>query len=121
MEKNKIIVETKKQKDLREFSKVCLDLKGLGKFIDLKDPIIKSRICHGFLDKKKPNDLIDIYQNRWFFLISSKPLTNLGQANDELTLEDSMLKEKIKFNVLYYYKVNDKTDDSEPRGSIDLL
>ena len=121
MKKNKILVETKKQKDLRQFSKDLLKIKGIGKIIDLQDSEIKSRICFGFLDKKKPNDLINMYQNRWFFIISSKPLTNLGQANDEVTLDESRIKDgKLKFNVLYYYKVDDKNDTSEPRGSIDL-
>jgi hypothetical protein len=97
-----------------------LKIKGIHNIIDLKNTDIKSRICYGFLEKKKPNDLVDIYQCRWFFIISSKPLTNLGQANDETTLDDSILKGKLKFNVLYYYKVDDKNDTSEPRGSIDL-
>jgi hypothetical protein len=119
--KNKIIVETKKQKDLRLFSKNLLNIKGINNYIDLTDTKIRSRICYGFLDKKKPNDLIEIYQKRWFFLISSKPLTNLGQANDELTLDENSIKDKkLKFNVLYYYKVDSKTDNSEPRGEINL-
>ena len=103
------------------YSKQCLKYSGIDKIINLDDPLIKSRICYGFLDKKKILfQGINIHQNRWFFIISSKPLTNLGQANDELCLEESKLNKKFKFNVLYYYK-EEKKNVFSLCGEIDLM
>lgn len=53
-------------------------------------------------------------------MISSRPITDLAEANDDLTLDNSYLKNKIKFDTLYYYKVSSPEDISEAKGSIDI-
>ena len=113
-------MESSKEKEIRKLSKKCLHLKGLDKIIDLEDPIIRSRICYGFLEKKQPNDYLNIYQNRWLFIISSRPLTNIGLANDDFTLDPKILKNKLKFDTLYYFKADNSHDDSVSKGFIDI-
>jgi len=119
-EKNKIILESLKAKEIRKLSKRNLQLKGIDKIIELENPAIRSRICYGFLEKKQPNDYIDIYQNRWFFIISSRPLTDIALANDDVTLDSSILKNKLKFDTLYYFQNKNNNDESEPKGFIEL-
>ena len=99
---------------------MCLQTKGIDKILNLEDPLIRSRICYGFLEKKQPNDYVNIYQNRWLFLISSRPLTDIGLANDDETLDFNILKNKLKFDTLYYFKVNKANDTTEAKGFIDL-
>lgn len=117
---DKILLESSKEKEIRKLSKKALQLKGLDKIIDLEDPAIRSRISYGFLEKKQPNDYLDLYQNRWFFIISSRPLTDIALANDDTTLDASILKNKLKFDTLYYFQMNNINDYSEAKGFIDL-
>ncbi len=95
-------------------------MKGIDKIVNLEDPLIRSRICYGFLEKKQPNNYLTIYQSRWIFLISSRALTEIRLANDDFTLNPKILKQKIKFDTLYYYEVNNENDNSEAKGMIDL-
>lgn len=119
-ENNKIILESSKAKEIRKLSKKTLQSKGMDKIIDLEDPAIRSRICYGFLEKKQPNDYLDIFQNRWLFIISSRPLTDIALANDDATLDSSILKNKLKFDTLYYFAMKNNNDVSEAKGFIEL-
>lgn len=119
-EKNRIILESNKEKEIRKLSKKTLQLKGIDKIIDLEDAAIRSRICYGFLEKKQPNDYLDIFQNRWLFIISSRPLTDIALGNDDVTLDPLFLKNRLKFDTLYYFKVENQNDHSEAKGFIDL-
>jgi hypothetical protein len=107
-----------------ENSEKCLIKKKIKQEFNFEDPMIKSNICYGFLNKKKKEDMlfniIDNNQKRWFFLISSRPLMDKEyEANDNI-LESSALPYWIKFDTLYYYTFKDDEDDSEAKGEIHI-
>ena len=56
-----------------EDSEKCLEIKNIKREFDFDNPIIKSNICYGFLNKKKKDDkifnIIENNQKRWMFLI----------------------------------------------------
>ncbi len=113
-------MESKKERTIRLYSKQCLKYSGINEIINLDDPLIKSRICYGFLKKKKIIfQFFNRYKNCWFFIISSKPLTNLGEANDEVSLDESILNGTLRFDVLYYYVKKSKNQFIQI-GEIDL-
>jgi len=61
-------------------SDLALSVKGIFKSIKHELPErLKSRMFYGFLFKKRESkiELAKIYQKRWFFLISSRPLVFL--------------------------------------------
>ena len=64
---------------------------------------------------------MDFYQTKWFFLISSKPLTTIGKALDDSILDKKILDEKYNFDTLYCYNVKNKKDASGYQESIDLM
>lgn len=101
-----------------EFSLKLLDIKGIKallKAIPLQKQ--KLRIKYGFLLKKNKHNNI---QKRWFFLVSSRPLTVKGQVEDEDTLSQSCLPSNISFDTLYYYTADDENDTSSYKGELDL-
>jgi hypothetical protein len=103
-----------------ELSRKCLDLKGLSLFLDkLPKDLVESRIIYGFL-KKSHKSTPDLFQKRWFFLISPRPLTDSTYDIDESILDEIMLPPEINFDCLYYYKAECENDRSEAVGKIDL-
>ncbi len=121
VEKYHLVFESKEQKEKHKYSKHCLSLKNIDKIINVKDQAIKRRICYGFLEKRNTDHLIDFYQTKWFFLISSKPLTKVGKTLDDAILDKALLNQKYNFETLYFYDVKNKNDASDYIGSIDLL
>lgn len=107
-------------------SKFCLNLKDINKIININDANIRRRICYGFLDKKSPNEVLEIYQNRWFFLISSKPLTKIGNILDDKILDENIFLDQnknesnIAFDTLYYFEVKNNKDRSKAKGFINI-
>jgi len=121
LKNNQVLLESPKEKEIRKLSKKCLNLKGIDKCFNFEDPLIRTRVCYGFLEKKNPNDYIDIFQNRWLFMISSRPITDIGLANDDITINPQDYKDhNFKFNTLYYFEVNNDKDHSHAKGFIDL-
>jgi hypothetical protein len=98
-------------------SKELLTIKGINKLLNLNDQKILSRIHYGFLYKHHKTS--SIYQKRFFFLFSSRPLYNNDYINDEYTY-NKKLKEWLKFDTLFYFKYEDKNKFSEFAGYIEL-
>ena len=98
-------------------SKELLTIKGINKLLNLNDPKILSRIHYGFLYKHHKSS--SIYQKRFFFIFSSRPLYNNDYINDEYTY-DKKLKDWLKFDTLFYFKYEDKHKFSEYAGYIEL-
>jgi hypothetical protein len=79
-------------------------------------PDIKTRIQFGFLLKKHKNDLV--FQKRWFFLISTRPVIDLEYERDESMIFKNPT--GILLDTLYYYTFDVDTDDSKAKGDIAL-
>lgn len=82
--------------------------------------IIDSRIIYGFL-LKRHKSTVEIYQKRWYFLISPRPLKDLLYEKDDFNLEDKILPSFINFDNIYYYIVDNENDSSEAVGNYNLM
>ena len=103
-------------------SKKMLAIKGIEKhFKNVPRTFLESRMAHGFIGKRHKNKTIEKYQRRWFFLISSRPLTDKGYENDDQVLEEKVLPSFLSFDIIYYYKAENESDTSEASNSIPLL
>ena len=102
----------------QKISSNLIKAKGIDKLINVKDPKINARINYGFIYKK--HKVQNYYQKRWFFLFSSRPLSNNDYIEDETDLESKKQKDWMKFDCLFYFKYEDKDAKSESQGSLDL-
>ena len=103
----------------QKLSNNLLKSKGIDKLINLKDPKINSRIYYGFIYKK--HKIHDYFQKRWFFLFSSRPLFDNYYLEDDTDLEQKKQKDWLKFDCLFYFKYEDKEENSETLGSLELV
>ena len=102
----------------QKISSNLIKAKGIDKLINVKDPKINARINYGFIYKK--HKIQNYFQKRWFFLFSSRPLSNNDYIEDETDLEAKKQKDWMKFDCLFYFKYEDKDAKSESQGSLDL-
>ena len=72
---------------------------------------LKSRIIYGFL-KKRSKGRVKYFNNRWFFLISSRPLNQEDFVNDPEVLTEAILPPLIEFDVIYYFCMEREDDTS---------
>ena len=103
----------------QKLSNNLLKSKGIDKLINLKDPKVNSRIYYGFIYKK--HKIHDYFQKRWFFLFSSRPLFDNYYSEDDTDLEQKKQKDWLKFDCLFYFKYEDKEENSETLGSLELV
>ena len=102
------------------FSDKLLDLKGIRKLLKaIPSNGLKTRIKYGFMTKKSKYNSI-ISQKRWFFIISSRPLSTKDQLSDEDTYNDSYLPPSLSFDTLYYYSAEDDHDTSAAKGELSM-
>ena len=97
---------------------VLLD-KQIQNLINIKDPKIKARIHHGFMYKK--HKVHDYFQKRWFFIFSSRPLSDKEYIQDDIDLDKKKQKDWLKYDTLYYFKYKDKEDDKENLGGLEMV
>ena len=91
-------------------SRQLLEKKEINKLINLNDPKVIMRIHYGFMYKKQKN--YDIYNKRWFFIFSPRPLFNDYLTKEENDLDQTRQKDWLKYDILYYFKI----DESDPIG-----
>ena len=103
----------------QKLSNNLLKSKGIDKLINLRDPKINSRIYYGFIYKK--HKIHDYFQKRWFFLFSSRPLFDNYYSEDDTDLEQKKQKDWLRFDCLFYFKYEDKEENSETLGSLELV
>ena len=103
----------------QKLSTNLLKSKGIDRLINLKDPKINTRIYYGFIYKR--HKIHDYFQKRWFFIFSSRPLFDNYYIEDDTDLEPKKQKDWIKFDSLFYFKYEDKDENSESLGSLDLV
>lgn len=102
-----------------ELSKTLLAKKGIDKLLNFKDTKIEPRIHYGFLFKHHKSK--NYFQKRWFFIFSSRPLTNEKYEIDDVSLDEKKKKEWLKFDTLFYFKYeNDKASSTKCQGELDL-
>ena len=92
-------------------SRELLETKGINKLININDPKIIYRIHYGFLFIKQKN--FDIFNKRWFFIFSRRPLYDEYYSKDDNDLDNRKQKDWIKFDVLYYFKFDKKEKDAK--------
>lgn len=103
-----------------EDSKKCYDIKGLmALFRNVDQKILETRQIYGFLDKRHKST-VTMYQKRWLYLISSRPLMENEYVNQEIQLESKILPSFISFDTIYYYEFDSDSDNSEAKGKIPL-
>ena len=93
------------------FSKQLLEVNDISKLINIDDPKVIMRMHYGFMYKKQKSH--DIYNKRWFFIFSPRPLFNDYILKEENDLEQKKQKDWLKFNVLYYFKYDRDKQDAE--------
>jgi hypothetical protein len=72
--------------------------------------IIRSRVMFGFL-RKRSKGLHGIYHNRWWFMVSSRPLGMEDFLRDNEVLNEAKLPPLFEFDTIYQYFM-DAPDDS---------
>jgi hypothetical protein len=65
----------------------------------------------GFL-RKRSNGAIKFFINRWFFLVSSRPLNQEDYLRDNEVLQDAVLPPTLDFDVLYSFFMGNEKDSS---------
>lgn len=63
---------------------------------------IQSRIIFGFL-RKRSRGKFKFFVNRWYFMISSRPLNMEDFITDEEVLPEAVLPPMIEFDTIHYY------------------
>ena len=97
---------------------ILLD-KRIQNLINIKDPKIIARIHHGFMYKK--HKVHDYFQKRWFFIFSSRPLSDKEYIQDDFDLEQKKQKDWLKFDTLYYFKFKHRGEDKEYLGGLEMV
>ena len=93
--------------------------KQINNLINIKDPKIKARIHHGFMYKK--HKVHDYFQKRWFFIFSSRPLSDIEYIQDDIDLDKKKQKDWLQYDTLYYFKYQDKGEDKENLGGLEMV
>lgn len=102
-----------------EEANICLEKKNIKTCFNFNDKNLMKYICFGFLFKKNDASIVKNHK-RFFFLISSRPLSNSDYKKDYINLERSALPCWAEFNTLYYYEFENANDDSKIKGEISL-
>ena len=102
-----------------KLSSDLLKSKGIDQLINLTDSKINSRIYYGFINKKHKE--YDLYQKRWFFIFSSRPLFDNNYLEDETDLDPKKQKDWLKFDTLFYFKYESTDENSKSSGELELV
>ena len=65
----------------------------------------------GFL-RKRSSGRVQVFVNRWWFLISSRPLNIDDFLSDDYVLQESDLPPLLEFDTMYYYYMDHPKDES---------
>jgi hypothetical protein len=66
----------------------------------------------GFLNKLMRSAKVPIYVERWYFLISSRPLNSIDFLNDKYVLPEAKLPPLFEFDTIYLYLFGSDGDES---------
>jgi len=74
-------------------------------------------VLYGFI-KRRSKGKVKYFKKYWFFLISSRPLTEEDFLNDPEVLSETVLPPLLEFDCLYYYAMDTPDDASGSLGEI---
>ena len=94
-----------------EDSKQYLEKYRINKLINLNDKKMLTHIHFGFMHKKQK--FHDTFNKRWFFIFSRSCIKNTETNIDNEYLDEKKQKDWIKFDTLYYFKYDEKKNDSQ--------
>lgn len=78
---------------------------------------MRSRVIFGFL-RKRSKGAIKFFNNRWWFLISSRPLNTEDFIRDSVVLGETVLPPLFEFDTIYQYFMDAPEDASGQNGTI---
>ena len=94
------------------YSLKALHTKNIWNYLKCIDyEIVRSRVIFGFL-KKRSKGLHGIYHNRWWFMISSRPLNMEDFLLDTEVLNEALLPPLFEFDTMYQYFMGAPDDSS---------
>ena len=113
----KNVTKTKKKGDKTnkniKLNEKLLDKRGINNLLSLSNPDIKKRFFSGFL-KRETKGMELKKKKYWVLLFSSRPLRNSDYETDDKMIDDSKLKEWLKFDTLFFFHPDDD-DEKEPK------
>ena len=83
----------------------------------MNEQLRNSRVIFGFL-RKRSSGRIQVFVNRWWFLISSRPLSIEEYIRDPNVLSENELPPLLEFDTMYYYYMDSWEDKSDCQGHI---
>jgi hypothetical protein len=94
------------------YSLKALHTKGIWTYLKcINYEIVRSRVIFGFL-RKRSKGLNGIYHNRWWFMISSRPLGMEDFLRDTEVLNEAQLPPLFEFDTMYQYYMGAADDSS---------
>ena len=97
----------------------ALNTKGIWGYLKNMIPEkMRSRVMFGFLRKRSKGHL-KYFINRWWFLISSRPLNMEDFLEDDHVLQETELPPLYEFDTMYYYYMDTPFDASGAQGKIE--
>jgi hypothetical protein len=86
-----------------DWSLRAIKTKNIWSYLKVIDPkIMQSRVIFGFL-RKRSRGKFKFFVNRWYFMISSRPLNMEDFITDEEVLPEAVLPPMIEFDTIHYY------------------
>ena len=117
--KQEKINKNKKSKYMKINTKL-LEKKGIIKLLQLSNPEIKKRFYSGILKTDKNLKEMEFHKKTyWVLLFSSRPLRNADYEKDDKMLDNSKLKEWLKYDTLFFFNPEDEYE-IEPNIKLDL-
>ena len=109
--------------EMKALSKEALVAKGIQNYISSIDgDLIDTRIKYGFLNKKAGSaGQIKFFQQRWFFMVSSRPLDSQNYLRDPRTMDETLIPPLLELDTIYYYIMGKAGDSSGQCGEIKTI
>ena len=95
------------------YSLLALNAKGIWQYLKNIKPIevVKSRLIFGYM-RKRSKGAIKFFNNKWFFMISSRPLNMEDFLRDTEVLNEAVLPPLFEFDTMYQYYMAAPDDPS---------
>lgn len=88
--------------------------------INIEPDLIKSRLMYGFLNKRSTGK-IKYFNERWFFMVSSRPLNFSSYMTDLRVLDETQIPPLLELDTIYYFIMGKEGDTSGAVGEIKTI